>query len=319
MRSSTRRAGFVVAVAAACVMAACSLSVDLTGFSSGSEQPLVPAEGSVDATDADADGAASDANIDTAPPCLPSTVIDTTFATALDSWVPRSTSNKDYPRVEAFFGAPAAVLLPFVDTTPIPVDAGSSDAGPQFFVPPERTGAVGGVWYPTPVALRAFDLDLEIHVKCTNSGSCADGVGVLWLETTTVPPATSSSIGHAMGLPPGVNGAGVVADNYRNDSSDTSDPNAPSLQVIGIDSAKTPGQYPWVLASKGTPFLAAWHRLHIAVRGDNGTVSYDGAPWITTLVPKLERGIVGISSGTGGQTDAVAVRNVKGSFYDCTP
>lgn len=317
MRSSTRRAAFVVAVAAACVMAACSLTVDLTGFSSGSEAALVPVEASVDAPVADA--AVADVTVDGAPACVPSTVIDAPFTTSLDSWVPQTHANKDYPRIESFFGAPAGVLLPFVDTTPIPVDAGGSDASPQFYTPPERTGAASGLWYPTPVALRAFDVDLEIHVKCTSASSCGDGMAFLWLDTTTVPLASSANPGHILGLPTSVNGAGVVADDYENGSSDTTDPPAPSLQVIGIDAAKPPGKYPWVLTSKSTPFLAAWHRLHITVRGDTATVSYDGSPWLTSLVPRFERGMIGVSSGTGGQTDAVAVRNVKASFYACTP
>ena len=107
-------------------MAACSFTVDLTGFSSGSEAALVPLEASADGPAAD--GALPDAHVDTAPPCLPSTVIDAPFTSDIGSWVPRSLSNKDYPRVESFFGAPAGVLLPFVDTTPIPVDAGNPEA-----------------------------------------------------------------------------------------------------------------------------------------------------------------------------------------------
>ncbi|MEA2749745.1 MAG: hypothetical protein QOI41_3888, partial [Myxococcales bacterium] len=49
------------------------------------------------------------------------------------------------------------------------------------------------------------------------------------------------------------------------------------------------------------------------------TVAYDGAPAVTGMVPAVVQGLVGLSAGTGGETDAVAVRNVKASFYDCVP
>jgi hypothetical protein len=40
---------------------------------------------------------------------------------------------------------------------------------------------------------------------------------------------------------------------------------------------------------------------------------------LSGTVRSLERGIIGITVGTGGWTDAVAARNVEASFYDCAP
>ena len=73
------------------------------------------------------------------------------------------------------------------------------------------------------------------------------------------------------------------------------------------------------MASQPSTFLQAWHKLGISVRGDTVKVRYDGGPALTATVPSVARGLIGISGGTGGQTDAVAVRNVKGSFYGCVP
>jgi hypothetical protein len=247
-------------------------------------------------------------------------VIDTTLTSTLGTWSPRSLHQPDgYPKVESFFGSPAAVLLPFVDTTPVPIDAGNPDAGPTFFVPPERTDALGGIWQATPVALRSFDLAVDIYVKCTKADSCADGIGIGWFDTTTVPSPTETNIGHAMGFPPSVAGAAVIADVYRNYSTETTDPPVPALEIVKVDATKMLGHYPWVVGSIGVDFRAAWHTLTISVRGTTVTVGYDGKQTLKAVVPLVTKGLVGISAGTGGETDAVAVRNVKGSFYDCTP
>lgn len=77
--------------------------------------------------------------------------------------------------------------------------------------------------------------------------------------------------------------------------------------------------YKWVVASKGTSFLAAYHKLSISARGTIVTVGYDGTPVLIGSLPMVTRGLVGITTATGDQTNAVAVRNVKASFYDCAP
>ena len=203
----------------------------------------------------------------------------------------------------------------------MPIDAGDPDAGPTFFVPPERLDALGGIWQTTPVPLRSFDVELEIFVKCTSTGSCADGVAFIWLDTTSSASLSDNinSTGHIMGIPPGVAGGAIIADVYKNDATETTDPPVPALEIVKVEAAKKVGHYPWVVTSKGLDFRAAWHRLSISVRGDAVSVALDGAPTLTGMVPLVAQGLVGISAGTGGETDAVAVRNVKASFYDCVP
>ena len=307
MKTRTRRAAFVVL--GACATAACSFAVDLEGLTSP-PSILAPAEAgeageAAVLVEASVD-APLDAPADAAPlPCLPSATIDTPLTTVLGPWTPRTIGNPGYPRTDSFFGAPAAVLFPFVDT--------SIDGGPS-----EHFSAVGGLWHAA-LPLRAFDIELEAHVRCTAADSCADGLGLVWLDTLDIPAATSVNNGHRMGLPSGVDGAGVLLDDLKNGADETDDPAAPSVQIVAIDASRAVGQYAWTVASKGTPFLAGWHSLTVSLRGDTVRVGYDGVFWIIGLVRPITRGVVGLTAATGGQTNAVAVRNLKGAFYDCTP
>jgi hypothetical protein len=319
MRLGVRRIAFVTALGGVGAVVACSFTTDLDGFS----EPFAREAGGSDAAsgaDTSSADAGTDALPDSAPPCVAQAVIDTPLTSTLESWSPRSRNQSDgYPKVESFFGSPAAVLLPFVDTTPVPIDAGNPDAGPTFFNPPERADAIGGIWQTTPVALRSFDLSVDIYAKCTTPSSCADGVGIGWFDTTNVPSPTSTNTGHIMGFPPFVAGAAVIADLYRNDATETTDPLVPALEIVKVDATKNLGHYPWVASSIGVDFRGGWHTLTISVRGTTITVGYDGKQSFNAFVPLMTKGLVGISAGTGGQTDAVAVRNVKASFYDCVP
>lgn len=319
MSRGVRRIAFVVVVLGVGIGAsvACSFTTDLGGFSLRDEAETGTfVEASADAP---ADAALPDV-VEASATCKPKTVIDTPLTSTLGSWSPRSyRQTAGYPKVEKLFGMPAAVLLPFVDTTPIPIDAGNPDAGPTFYNPPERTDAVGSLWQTNVVPLRSFDVEMEIFVRCTSGSSCADGFGFAWLDTTVVAPLDATNYGHVMGLPRGVSGGAVIADDYQNGPDFTSDPPAPALEIAKIDGTKSPGYYPWVVGSKPTSFLAAWHKVSISVRADAVTVSYDGALAVTGVVPSVKSGLVTIAAGTGGQTDAVAVRNVKASFYDCVP
>lgn len=307
------RIAFAVAVCAATV--ACSLTTDLGGFS----LPDPSETGDVEGSSADAPVTPLPAVVEAGPRCKPQAVIDAPLTSTLDTWSTRAHNQTGYPKVEPFFAMPAAVLLPFVDTTPVLIDAGNPDAAPTYYSRPERTGAIGGIWQITPVALYAFDVDLEIYVKCTKAGSCADGVAFAWLDTTSPAVLTNSNAGHMYGVPKSVAGGAVLLDDYTNDSTDTSDPPAPSLQIVKIDATKDLGHYPWVVAWQAAAFLGGWHELRVSVRGDAVSARLDANEPISAKVPALVRGLVGISAGTGGLTDAVAVRNVKGSFYDCTP
>ena len=294
--------------------AACSLTTDLSGYAGSVD---APAPDSAITTDGPAEGAPTDGGDAAPPPCKPDLVLDTPLTSTLGTWSPRAIRNGSYPKIEAFEGTPATVLYPFVDTTPFPVDPSNPDAGTTSR--PERTDAVSGIWQTSAVGLRAFDVELEVFVKCTTVNSCADGVAFIWLDTTNAALLNDGGLGHTQGVPAAVAGGAVLLDNFRNDPADTSDPDVPALEIVKIDATKSLGRYPWVVASQTATFLKAWHKLGISVRGDTVNVRYDGAPALTATVPSVARGFIGISGGTGGQTDAVAVRNVKGSFYACTP
>jgi hypothetical protein len=313
MRVGVRRVALVVAVGAA---VACSLT-DLSGLSGG-ETALSPEAGGVDAA---TDVLVVDASNDVAPPpCKASAQIMTPFTADLGTWTSLAHGQTGYPKVEAFFGSNAGVLFPFVDVTPIPIDAGDPDAGPTFFTPPERVKAISALWQTTPVALRSFDVELDVQVRCTAAGSCADGFAFVWLGTTAASVLSNDNAGGAQGLPSGVDGVAVMLDDYQNEPPEIpNDPPAPSLQVVQLDPALTPGKYPWVVTSRSTPFLGAWHKLGITLRGTSVTVQYDGVVALSTTVKAFTSGLIGLTSGTGGESDAVAVRSFRGSFYDCVP
>jgi hypothetical protein len=314
MRFGVRRVAFGIAVSA---IVACSLT-DLTGFSDGAE-PDRPDVFVADAAPAN-EAAAADAASEVAQPCKASAVLDTPLTTNLGTWTPYALKQKGHPNVESFFGTSAGVLLPFVDTTPIPIDAGDPDAGPTFDVPPQIVDAVSALWHTTPIPLRAFDVSYEAHVRCTNGGSCADGLVFAWLATASPAVLTTGNSGGTEGIPSGVAGIGVLLDDYKNNPNESNDPASPSIQIVKIDPTKPAlKSYPWVVASKGVSFLGAWHTVGISVRGDAVTVRFDGAIATTTTLPSIPSGLVGLTAGTGGESDAVAVRNFKGSFYDCIP
>jgi hypothetical protein len=309
-RMAVRGAALAVVLGAS---AACSLLTDLTGFSTPE-----PAESG---TLASAD-AANDATpvVDSAPPpCTAQATFDTPLITGLDSWTGKAFNLAGYPRVESFQGTTAAVLFPYVDETPVEIDAGDPEAGPTFVTPPGHIQAHSGIWQVTPVPLRSFDVQYDFYLRCSSSSSCADGSSFAWLDTTDVSSLTNESVGHVMGLPITVSGAAVIADLYKNGADESSDPAVPAIEIVKIDKTLDVGHYPWVEAASATDFRAAWHTMAISVRGDTVEVRYDGAPRLSAKVPEIARGLVGISAGTGGKTSAAAVRNFKASFYDCEP
>jgi hypothetical protein len=314
-----RRIAVAIALGAAATSAC---AIDLSGYS----EPLDSVDAAMvpDGTpvDVNVNEASADVTIDVpAPACLPSTTVTTTLTNDLGNWVKHGQNANGYPKVEKLFGQSCAVLFPFVDTTPMPIDAGpGADAG--FNVAPEREEMSSGLWQPAPVALQSFDVSLEIYVRCTSSDSCADGVGIVWLDTTQsslLDNSNNNNTGNTLGIPSSVSGTAIIADDYKNGPDESSDPNVPALEVVNIDGTKSIGNYPWIVASKDASFLSGWHTLTVSVRGTSLTVLYDGALTLSATVPSIKSGLFGIVSATGGSTDAVGVRNVKASFYDCVP
>src|ERR1700754_195659 len=108
-------------------LAGCSLLADLGGLS----EPYGPEAGS-DASSALSPDAGTDAPADApvqpdgAKPCVPATTIDSTFGANLGDWRALQYRLSGYPKVEPYFGSPAAVLFPKIT---VPAGAGT-DGGP---------------------------------------------------------------------------------------------------------------------------------------------------------------------------------------------
>jgi hypothetical protein len=254
-----------------------------------------------------------------APPCMQST---TTFGFdgGLGPLSPFSTLS-GYPNEESFFGDDALVLFPFRDTSP--KDAGPDadpEAGP---LPgdPEIKDKHSGLFYPTPVPLAAFDVSFDAKIVCTNNSSCADGLIFAWLDLqSSAALNTSASVyGSSAGLPDSVAGALFNIDDYKNDQMEQDDPYAPSLQIDILDKTKKVATYPWQQAMVHTSVIGDWHSYALSMRAGHVKVMVDGMQALDTTVPPLVSGIVGFTAGTGGASDAVAVRGFRGTFYACQP
>ncbi len=312
MRSS-RLAALVSLLAAACF-------ADLSGFTDGpdagggsdggADAPAPPPPpGTPPGTDASADA------------CKPSVTIDAPLASDLGGFTALSLDIDGYPRVESFGGDTSAVLLPVPDSGPIPVDAGPDADGGFVIGPLEIFSARSGLWWPASVPTGNFDLDLDVKVQCTSSSSCADGFVIAWLDLADLAKLSNRNIGHTAGLPDRVAGAFVDLDDFKNSASDNEppDPPPPTIQINALDPSKAAGTYAWTKSHAPANFLGSWHTVSVAMRSGLVTVKLDGAVATSTNVPPLANGIVGFSAGTGGETDAIAVRNVHGRFYACTP
>lgn len=306
-----RRSVARLASCAPLVLAGCSLVTDLSGFS----EPVVDGGGVADAAPSDAplptDDAGDDVGTD-APSCAPSVVVDTKVESGLEDWLPFAYRANGYPKVEAFGDGPAAVLFPKVV---VPPGAGT-DGGPPS---PEIFAAHSGIWRPGAVPLAAFDVDVEVFVACTSTSSCADGLVVAWVDDATLGDLTNTNDGHVAGLPAARAGAAVILDDYQNGATETTDPAAPSVQIVQLDATKSLGQYPWQVASAGLSFLGAWHRLGVRLRGGDVAATLDGAAVLAAKVRPVARGLFGLTAGTGGETDAVALRDLHAKFYACVP
>jgi hypothetical protein len=256
---------------------------------------------------------AVEAGADATPmPCVAATTIGG-FDGGLGAFAPFSLVS-DYPNEESFFGDDAMVLLPFRDTSP--KDAGP-DADP---LPgdPEIKSSHSGLFYPVPVPLAAFDVTFDAKVVCTSNSSCADGLIFAWLDLPSTAALVNNDDGSNGGLPDSTAGALFDIDNYQNGPDEQNDPYAPSLQIDVLDPTKSVGTYSWQTAIDKTT-LGDWHTYGVSLRAGHVQITVDGAKSIAANVPVLAKGIVGFTAGVGGESDAVAIRKVSGTFYDCQP
>jgi hypothetical protein len=86
-----------------------------------------------------------------------------------------------------------------------------------------------------------------------------------------------------------------------------------------MDKTKSIDTYPWQITIAPSTFPGTWHTYSVSLRGTTVSTTYDGAASITGQVTPIASGIVGFTAGVGGESDAVAIRNVTAQFYDCKP
>lgn len=305
---------WLVASGAAITAAGCSAITSFTGLAGVDE------DGGSQSTDASADRRVStdansvpDTSTDVGPTaCNASKTIAAALTKDMGSFTPYSTF-MGYPNVEPFFGDTALVLLPFRDTSLV-------DAGPDADPVPKQSeikDVNSGIWLTTPLPLTSFDVSFEAQIRCTSAGSCADGLIFAWLDTTNATLLSNKTYGNGAGVPDMVGGGGIDIDNYKNDSTESNDPYAPSLQILALDATKAAGRYQWWTAIEKVSFADAWHKYTIKQRGGAVTLTFDGAMQLTATIPTVKTGLVGLTAGTGGESDAVAVRAFSGTFYDC--
>lgn len=288
----------------------------MTGFSglTGSADDAGTTADAAQASDAahDATSSTLDAGLDANGPCVAATTMSNAFDKDAGTFLSVSTV-MGYPQVEPFFGDPALVILPFRDTSLV-------DAGPDAAPMPkeaELTSVRSAAWLPAPVPLTSFDVTFQAQVRCTSAISCGDGLIFAWLDTVNPDLLDHGGTGHTAGLPELVGGAGVNIDDYQNGPSETNDPYTPSLQIVQLDPAQKVGTYPWQKAIEKLNFFDAWHTYTVRQRGGAVTVFYDGTMQLSANVTRVKKGFVGLTAGTGSDTDAIAVRNFQGTFYDC--
>jgi hypothetical protein len=310
----------IVAASFVIIVAGCSSVTSFSGLSGSTTDGGADAASPQDASAIDGTIAADSAmpvptdasDEDATRPCTQPTSLG--FDGGLGAFTAFSTVN-GYPNEESFFGDDALVLIPFRDTS-------LKDAGPDADAQPgdpEILDSHSGLFYSTPVPLSAFDVSFDAKVVCTSGSSCADGLIFTWLDLQSTAALTNKSGGSAAGLPDFTGGSLFNIDDYKNDPSEQNDPYAPSLQIDVLDKTKAVGGYAWQQAITKTTVIGDWHSYTLTLRAAEVKVTVDGVLTLDTPVPALMSGIVGFTSGTGGESDAVAIRHFRSTFYDCQP
>jgi hypothetical protein len=257
-------------------------------------------EGSMAATDAAAplDGG-TDASLPPPPTCTPVVLKDALSTIDAAVWREvRDGSNGTYPQIvpspESPFSSPALSL-----------------------VKPAAPSSRGGIWLQTRVPTRAFDVTLSFQIKCT--APCAEGLAVVWLNTTDANVLDSAASGRGFGIPPTVAGAAVAIDLARN--SETGEGPTPSVSLLSIDGAQNPGDYAWAKPSgpADTTLVSGLRKLEIHARAGNVEVRVDGVLAVSGPSKLGFQGLFGVTAATGGDVAEFFVRDFSGSFYACDP
>lgn len=295
-----------------CLLAGCALFTDLTGYSDPPKKPTTDAGFVGDAQQGEPPRVEDDAGKDPgdsapSPSCsaTPKVTYEETFAGGFGEFTPLSSSpERGYPRHGAWDSSPAALLLP------LEIEDGGT---PEMF-----QSLWAGIWRFKEVPLVAFDIEVEAYIGCPLGDACGDGFAIQWTTMQTTDTIKANALtGGGLGLALHTSGGAIAADLHPNpEHGDTTDR---SVQVIELKGSEN-DLYPWVAASTPKTTDRAWHKYKITMRNGQVSVDFDSlVDFMSANILPIEKGMIGISTGTGGLINGVAVKNFKGRFYDCTP
>jgi hypothetical protein len=289
------RLAYGVAAAASYVAFACGLGVVGAG-----PPELIAPDGSTSneggaAPEQDGSSRAADGDVTPRPKCDGGRYVDSLSTLDASSWIVlHDSSNGDYPKIDPSAEGPALSL-----------------------VQPGAAASLGAIWLGAPIAMKAFDVTFRYLMTCPDSGACADGLAVAWLEATdagagVLQAYTSTS---TFGLPPGVPGAAVSFDVHQDVA--TGDGPTPAISFLALDGS-VPGTYDWhsksVVLDGG---IDGSHDVSIRVRQGAAVVKLDGTVVLEGPVSVDFLGWFGFSASSGADIGQFVVRSFDATFYEC--
>jgi hypothetical protein len=277
------------------LVCACGLTARGSGTPDGGEggEELGP-DASAAGEGGAADGGGDTAPVDSGPPC--EVAFDEPFSTVgfdTTKWLVTSNeSNAGYP-VPRVVDRPLVAML---DET--------------------KLDARGGVWYKPIVPFTAFDVDIDLEIKCLTN--CGDGFAVVFVDPATETRLDSAQASLTIGIPGQLNGGAVALNLAENQGiGDTASPN---MQVLELDATKVPGQHAWVLSQSPQNFGLRNTSLRVAMslRDKQVTVKVNGSIAIQGAMPRLPaEGTFGFVASSGGYTSAPYFGDLHAKFYRC--
>lgn len=179
-----------------------------------------------------------------------------------------------------------------------------------------KLNARGGVWYKPIVPFTAFDVDLDLEIKCVTS--CGDGLAVVFVDPATETQLDTAEPSLTLGIPGQLNGGAVALNLTENTAVGDSD--SPNMQILELDATKVPGQHAWVLTQspQNAGLRNAALRVAMSLRDKQVTVRVNGTIVTQGAMPRLPpEGTFGIVSSSGGYTSAPYFGDVHAKFYRC--
>jgi hypothetical protein len=274
------------------LLCACGLTARGTGAADGGDE--LGTDASVTA-DGDAPDSGGDVvPVDTGPPC--EVAFDEPFSTVdIDpmKWLVTSNDNNvGYP-IPRVLDRPLVAMLDEM-----------------------KLNARAGVWYKPVVPFTAFDVDIDVQMKCVSN--CGDGLAVVFVDPATETMLDSAQAGAAIGIPGQLNGGAVALNLTENPG--LGDTDSPNMQILELDATKVPAQHDWTLANspqdlglRNTPL-----RVAMSLRDKQVTVRVNGAIVMQGAMPRLPaEGTFGFTAASGGYTSGPYFGDVHAKFYRC--